>query len=136
MKITKFEIFSDYENMRIADQALRDLLEQNGIKEEIIGICELAFHELLNNIVDHAYKGVHTNTIQIEMKIHEKQLKIQTEDSGIQSTLNLETVSMPDPMDLMEGGYGLAIILSQMDSVNYSFENGKNIWKLQKNISS
>lgn len=134
MNTKSLVIYSDYENMRIADQALRDLLQENSVREETIGICELAFHELLNNIVDHAYNGQPSNPIQISMMIEKKTLEIRTEDNGIPSNVNLETVSMPDPLDLMEGGYGMAIIVSQMDAVKYAAENGKNIWILRKNL--
>lgn len=134
MKTTRLEIKSDYANIRTADQALRDMLEKQGVKEEVIGVCELASHELLNNIVDHAYVDNPAGVIQITLTIDHKTLEIRTEDDGLPSTLDLSAVTMPDPLDLMEGGYGLAIMLSQMDSVNYSIENGKNVWKLQKTI--
>ncbi len=134
MKTTRLEIKSDYANIRTADQALRDMLEKQGVKEEVIGVCELASHELLNNIVDHAYVDNPAGVIQITLTIDHKTLEIRTEDNGLPSTLDLSAVTMPDPLDLMEGGYGLAIMLSQMDSVNYSIENGKNVWKLQKTI--
>ena len=121
-----------YQDIRIADLALHELLESQGVSDDHIIPCELAFHELLINLIDHAYGGDPTRTIEIELTADSRSINIQTIDSGKPNNLDLSVISMPDPEDLFEGGYGLAIILSQMDQVSYQTENNKNVWRLVK----
>ena len=124
-----------YQDIRIADQALHEMLDSLGVSDDHIIPCELAFHELLINLIDHAYEGDPTRIIEIELIADSSCINIQTIDSGKPNNLDLSAISMPDPLDLIEGGYGLAIILSQMDHVSYQTENNKNVWKLEKRFT-
>ncbi len=129
MQIT---IQSTYESVRSADEALRALLSQAGVSESLSPACELAVHELLTNLVDHAYTGDPTGKVEVEMTVTEQSLRVQTRDTGIPPNLDLYNISMPNPEDLAEGGYGLAIILTLMDEVSYQTQNGQNLWHLVK----
>jgi anti-sigma regulatory factor (Ser/Thr protein kinase) len=62
------------------------------------------------------------------------QIFIQTEDAGTPANIKMEDVHMPNPEDLAEGGYGMAIIRSLMDDIRYESAQGKNIWTLVKNL--
>ena len=58
-------ISSTYESLRNATNAVRSVLSEAGIADEVIGICELAVQELLTNLVEHAYKEDTTKSIKI-----------------------------------------------------------------------
>jgi len=127
-------VHADYKDIRLACERLKTLLTQAGAYEENIGLCELALQELLTNIVTHAYEGNPNGQITVRLASNRQQVFIQTEDEGKPARVNLEEVHMPDPDDLAEGGYGLAIIHSVMDEVWYESAQGKNIWKLMKRV--
>lgn len=131
---TDLIIDADYEQLRIPGGILRELAGRAGIPEETISLCELVLQELLTNLVDHAYCGVSTGKISIHLQVEPAKILIKTEDSGEAANLILENVSMPDPSELQEGGYGMAIIKSLMDEVSYRHENRKNIWLLVKKL--
>lgn len=126
---------STYLDVRTADEALRSLLSAAQIPEAVIGSCELALHELLINLVDHAYSGDATQSIRIILSLEVGALVIQTVDTGEPVRINLETISLPDPTELAEGGYGMGLIRSLVDQVEYQTKDGQNIWTLRKKVS-
>lgn len=125
---------ANYEEIRQPCERLRHNLRQAGVSEEIAGQCELALQELLTNLVDHAYEGNPNGQIAVRMAGNRGQIFIQTEDTGLPAKIKMEDVHMPDPEDLAEGGYGMAIIRSLMDDVRYETAQGKNVWIMVKNL--
>lgn len=125
---------ANYEEIRQPCERLRHNLHQAGVSEEIAGQCELALQELLTNLVDHAYEGNPNGQIAVRMAGNRGQIFIQTEDTGLPAKIIMEDVHMPDPEDLAEGGYGMAIIRSLMDDVRYETAQGKNVWIMVKNL--
>ncbi len=129
---TNLTISAQYEQLRLPAAALRELGTRAGAPEEIIGLCELALQELLTNLVDHAYGKGLAGQIHINIRVEPAHIQIKTEDSGQPAQINLDSVSMPDPGALMEGGYGMAIIKNLMDDVSYRRENDLNTWVLTR----
>ena len=127
-------IYANYEEIRQPCERLRLNLRQAEISEEIAGLCELSLQELLTNLVDHAYEGNPNGQITVRMASNRGQIFIQTEDAGTPANIKMEDVHMPNPEDLAEGGYGMAIIRSLMDDIRYETAQGKNIWTLVKNL--
>jgi serine/threonine-protein kinase RsbW len=134
MRTESVIIQATYEEIRRPSEVLRSLFRNIHISEEITNGCELALHELLTNLVDHSYEGDGRQTINVKVTYHPTWVLLETVDTGTPMQLGLHHVRMPDPTDLAEGGYGLAIIQSLMDEVRYRYENGRNIWQLVKYI--
>ncbi|MBK9208669.1 MAG: ATP-binding protein [Anaerolineales bacterium] len=72
--------------------------------------------------------------IEVRLQVDGKRLIIETRDSGIPANIKLESVAMPDPLELQVGGYGMAIIQALMDEVQHQYKNEKNLWTLTKKI--
>lgn len=125
---------SNNRDIRIPCDYLRIYSKRAGVPEETINMCELALQELLTNLVDHAYAGDLNQLIKVAFSISPEQIIIHTYDTGIPAQVNLDAVQMPQPEELAEGGYGIAIMKSVMDEVNYSHSNGTNEWILVKNL--
>lgn len=125
-------IQATYASVRAADEALRALLNAAQTPEETSSACELAFHELLTNLVDHAYPGQPHREIQVHIQISDQKIQMETRDEGTPAHLNMDEIAMPDPEALAEGGYGLAIIQTLMDEMKYFTKNGQNTWQLVK----
>ena len=134
MSNEKMTVNANYKDIRIPSEKLRTMLKRANVSEDITGLCELALHELLTNLVDHAYEGVSNGLIEVQLSCTSDSVIMQTQDSGTPANVNLDQVHMPDPADLAEGGYGMAIIRSLMDDVNYGTSQGKNIWQLIKHL--
>ncbi|NOT85156.1 MAG: ATP-binding protein [Methylococcaceae bacterium] len=101
---------------------------------------ELALAEAVNNCIEHAYCGSDQQQVIIKFTLLNDRLLIEIIDEA-DIAFNpelLENLSVDfdyDPLDidnLPESGFGLKIIKSSMDGVNYRRENGKNHWILTK----
>ena len=93
--------------------------------------------ESLNNVIKHSYKGLSGKKIDLIVSINPKSIDIDIMETGIPRT-NIEKPKLEfNPDDLSsapEGGMGLYIIESLMDSTNYESNNGLNITSFSKNL--
>lgn len=90
----------------------------------------LAIHELLVNVVEHAYDGKH-GKIDIQVAVGDM-LKVLIRDYASQGFDIPETIKEPDPLDLPENGMGLFIIYDTFDAVTYQRLEDGNQWELEK----
>lgn len=134
MESVSFQIPAGFERLRSASVALRELLSRHEVKEDIVNGCELALQELLTNIVEHSYEEDESRFIRVNLRVEGMRFIVETEDDGIPAIVNLEKVAMPDPLDLQVGGYGMALIMLLMDTVEHQNRDGKNYWVLTKAI--
>lgn len=123
-----------YEEIRQPCERLRGLLNRAGVPDETAGLCELALQELLTNLIDHAYEGHPNGQITVRVDYSPEQITIETEDAGIPARINLDNIHMPDPEELAEGGYGMAIIRALMDEIHYKSGQDRNTWTLTKKL--
>ena len=131
----KLVIPASYPDIRIADECLRSIMLASKISDEVVSGCELALHELLINLVDHAYCGDSSGQITINLRLEEDVLQIQTFDTGNPVNVDLNNISMPEPETFSEGGYGMALIQMLVDNINYQRSGNQNIWTLVKRIT-
>jgi serine/threonine-protein kinase RsbW len=103
---------------------------------------EQAVAETVNNCIEHALCGSEGYQITINCELLNDRLFIEITDEGKQFDSerlnNLNTGFDYDPRDipgLPEGGFGLSVLKSCMDIVNYRREGGKNHWLLTKFFS-
>ena len=134
MKTESIAMHATYKDVRLPSERLRAMLSANHVAEDIINGCEMALHELLTNLVDHAYEGDGSKTITVNIAYQKTSILIETQDTGKPAKVDLNKISMPEPEHLAEGGYGLALIQALMDEVKYKSNNGKNVWQLVKHI--
>ena len=134
MQTESITVHATYDDIRRPSELLRRLFNSNRVSEEITNGCELALHELLTNLVDHSYEADGSQLILVKVTCSQAWILLETRDTGAPMTLELDQVRMPEPSELAEGGYGVAIIRTLMDEVKYGFENGTNIWQLKKYV--
>ena len=84
---------------------------------------ELCVSEACTNAIKYGGSEEREDTITLYFEIHPDKLVIKVQDKG--SGFNLKNLPAPDLESLPERGYGLYIIRSKMDDVDYSrTENG------------
>lgn len=94
-------------------------------------VITLVVQELGVNIVEHGYQeksGDMTLTVTVGMT----SIIIDVIEQAPNVFVPPTEISMPDPLDLPEGGWGLYLIYQIMDEVNYKSHNGTNSWHLIK----
>ena len=129
---TDLTVIANFEQLRKPAELLKELCSQSGVPAETFSLVELALQELLTNQVEHAYENNSAGTIKLQFNVDADKILIVSEDAGLKATFDLNKVKMPDPLELAEGGYGMAIIKNVMDDVSYRRLDGRNIWKLMK----
>jgi sigma-B regulation protein RsbU (phosphoserine phosphatase) len=99
--------------------------------EEFINDIKLVAEEWLANIVNHAYHEEHSGTLDIALRIDDKEITIVFKDSA--AAFNpLTDYDDTGQRDHSEGGRGLSIIRSLTDKQHYTRENGHNVFTLTK----
>jgi sigma-B regulation protein RsbU (phosphoserine phosphatase) len=101
------------------------------ISEEFINDIKLVAEEWLANIINHAYVKEHHGTLDITLRIDDKEMTIVFRDSA--AAFNpLTDYDDTGERDYSEGGRGLSIIRSLTDKQHYARENGHNVFTLTK----
>jgi serine/threonine-protein kinase RsbW len=93
-----------------------------------------AFVEAFNNAVIHGYEGHAGGLVEVELEVSAKKLSLKVIDEG--RGFKPDAVPEPDLDALPEGGMGLFIMKSFMDSVDYRRVQGKNVLTMEKALGS
>jgi anti-sigma regulatory factor (Ser/Thr protein kinase) len=96
---------------------LADVARSRGFDERQALDLALAVNEACANIHRHAYAGRRDGTIEFRLEMQGETLRIRIRDFG--SRFHPGEYRTPDPDELSESGYGLFLIHSLMDEVEY-----------------
>lgn len=137
-QITAVELPADYSSLETARTSLESVLAHlPGLpqSESSLYNLQLALHEILTNIIQHAYQGSPTGRIRLIFSVDEidRQLMIETHDWG--RPFDLAATPTPDLDHPQEHGYGLFLIHALMDQVTYLPQDDGNTWRLVKNLA-
>jgi len=92
---------------------------------------ELVLAEVLNNVVEHAYRDTIDGLIEIRFSHHPDRLKLHIIDQGVAMPSNrlpagrLASLSV-DIADLPEGGFGWHLINELTENLRYQRHNDEN----------
>lgn len=91
----------------------------------------LVIQELCVNIVEHGYAG-EAGKIALTLSESPTHLEITIQDWTSRPFAPPDDITLPDPMDLPEGGWGLYLIYQIMDKVVHTPLPDGNRWQLIK----
>jgi Anti-sigma regulatory factor (Ser/Thr protein kinase) len=94
---------------------------------------QLATHELCTNIIQHAYQAsTGSERIEIQFCLDRKarRFRVNLRDRGRQ--FDITEVAEPDLEQAQVHGYGLFLVRSLMDQVEYTHKGGYNEWQIVK----
>ncbi len=112
-------------------------LEQQECAMKTMMQINIAVEEVFVNIASYAYQPeVGEAEIQVEVCEDPLRVVIQFLDSGKPfDPLAMEDAdTSPEALQERIGGLGILIVKKTMDAVRYSYENGKNILTIVKNL--
>lgn len=137
MAINKFSLTSEYHNISLVSKKIKTFLDKEKVDEKIIDPVLISLMEALNNSIEHAYKEEQGNNIDVIVSVLQTKVEIDILETGFART-NFDKPSLefdPDDLDnVPEGGMGLFIIDSLMDSTSYTSNNGVNTTTFSKLI--
>jgi len=134
-----FIVKNEIQDINIAVEHFEGFCEKNEINLAIVQKFNIAFDELLNNIIVYGYDDDNEHEIEVDVELKGERLVINIADDGI--PFNPFKQSPPDTMLSVEerkmGGLGIHIVKNLMDEYNYKRNVDKNIITLVKyNINS
>lgn len=116
---------------KIGEDIARTLKGYNGDRSDLAYQVNLVLTESMTNAILHAPpKNQDNRQIHINIAIINDNLHIKVYDQG--EGFDLESLPPQDFQGLKEGGRGIFIIQSIMDSVTYSKEGGVNVIEMIK----
>ena len=137
MAISKFSITSEYHNISTVSRKIKKFMKENRVDKDVYDPVLISLMEALNNSIEHAYLEKEGNSIEVIVTLGRTKVEIDILETGIART-KFEVPKLEfDPDDLStapEGGMGLYIMHSLMDSVTYSSVNGVNTTSFFKRI--
>lgn len=94
---------------------------------------ELAVIEILGNIVEHAWIADEGHPserrLSLRLSLTGPALEAVMSDNGRPSAIDLSAATMPD--EDAESGRGLALTLAAVDTLDYTREGDRNVWRIR-----
>jgi anti-sigma regulatory factor (Ser/Thr protein kinase) len=113
-----------------------DFASQHGISPEVRAVIDIAFDEMLSNIVFYAYRDGDTRAIEIRVDFDGQRVTAVIGDDGVP----LNPFAYPAPntdLPLGErdvGGCGIHLVRTMLDHVSYRRHLNRNIITLVKRV--
>lgn len=133
----KFTVPARLEQLESVQDFISQELERCGCDMHVQMQIEMAVEEIFVNIAHYAYdSGAGDATIQCEILENPLRTVIQFMDHGTPfDPLKKEDAdTSPEALNAREGGLGILMVKKLMDEVSYSYEDGKNILTIHKNL--
>ena len=108
---------SRVEEIRRARQWVTAHARAAGLSDTEIRNVGLALSEACANVIKHAYRGQPNHCIELQLNIDDVRLELTIRDTG--TKFDLASYQSPNLNEPQESGYGIFIIRSLMDEVDY-----------------
>ncbi len=127
-------ITNDIQQIRKLSELIDKIAEENKISNQLHSSINLAVEEAVTNVICYAYGEKKNMPIDINVFVREGEIKFDIEDSGkpFDPTAAPKANTASDADQRQVGGLGIHLFKNIMDSVNYSYRDGKNILSLTK----
>ncbi|MFP4032433.1 MAG: ATP-binding protein, partial [Desulfococcaceae bacterium] len=130
-----FTLANDVSELRRLFATLAPLSRAIGLGPETAGDVRLAIEEVISNICRHGYPKNCSGRVEIAFRLEKETLRIEVRDDG-RPFNPLSEAPEPDlsrPFEEREiGGLGVFLVRRLMDRVNYGFEDGRNVFTMEK----
>lgn len=126
------DLTSNPREIELVLERLDEILEKTGLEELAAFRFRCAVVEIVNNCIQHAYRGEPGNPIKINFHLQAERLALVVQDRGPKFTGPAKS-SQSDP--LAESGRGIEIIKAGVNKIEYSRKNGWNYCRFELAIS-
>ena len=124
-----------FDHVFVSSKKIREYCLSHRISDKMCDEIEICIVEALNNIIEHSYKSISSNCINIEANFQKPILEIKIFDAGMPRKNFSKPELNIDPSDidsLPERGMGLFIISQLTDELIYESNHGINILTMIK----
>lgn len=135
----KYVVHATLDEVAWVTEAVRGLIPLRLPEEDSYAI-ELGIAEVLTNIVQHGYLGQKDGSITVNWKEYMNRLEVNISDRGLPIPSGLLKREARNPFDfdlnniqeLSENGFGLMLVKTVFDRVDYQSSEGVNRMHLEK----
>ena len=116
----------------IGEHIAKELEGYSGDREALAYHLNLVLTEATANAIKHAKDNDPKDSVKITINIEKNELNIKVFDHG--QGFDLEKVPIPDLDHPKEGGMGIYLIRTLMDSVSYTRQKNCNVLEIVKHL--
>lgn len=112
---------------------LETLLREHGFSDELVHDLSLVAEEVLVNIVHYGYKHRHDEEAEITVHLsvdETRKVRLEVRDDAV--AFNPLLVEDRDPDDDRVGGWGIPMLKTLTDSVEYERQGNENVLVMQR----
>lgn len=125
-------IICDFSTVKEVSSEIRSVIQVEVLDETWVAQFELAIVEAINNIVEHSYADSNEGYLAVKVSVTPKGIEVVLSDKGKTMDVLGSLRELPNPEDLPEGGWGMFIIESYVDDIDYKTTRGVNYLSLVK----
>lgn len=114
-RVVSLVIPAKAEYIALGRLALTGLLRSRAVEPEVIADVKLALTEACSNSIRHAYADGRAGEVEIRYELADSSLSVEVWDEG--AGFEAERLAV-DPLELDEGGLGIAIIRALTDDLS------------------
>ena len=130
------------ENLDVVQNMVEEMLENAGAQTKIIYTVAIALEEMFVNVCHYAYKG-ETGDVTMEAGV----IDCEDDGTGIKHAIRIRLTDSGIPYDPLAkedpditlsaeersiGGLGIFMVKKSMDSVQYEYKDGHNVFTMEK----
>ena len=137
-----FSIASKLEHVWVLRASIGGILTQAEVAEEDIFLLQLAVSEVVNNSIEHGYRGKTDGCIDVSMKRNCSELRIDIEDNAtplpverLKEMIRYQASEIEANRNWPSRGHGLQIVLGAINSLDVARVAGRNRVTLRKTIT-
>ncbi len=131
------ELHATPEEIMRAVEALQEFGEAREIPGKILFGLTLALEECGSNIVNHGLLRDPEKTFRVSFDLNDTGITIELRDPGPEFDPTLRPAGDPEADDdAPPGGWGIFLVRRYTDEILYAREDGENVLRLTKNLSS
>jgi serine/threonine-protein kinase RsbW len=117
-------------------QTLAEFGQRHGLASRAMHDLDLALEEILINIISYGYTDNREHEIKVRLSAQPGEVRAEVEDDG--QPFNPLAAPEPDTAQSLEkrtiGGLGIHLVRQLMDGLEYERQDGKNLFRMQKNL--
>jgi serine/threonine-protein kinase RsbW len=118
------------------NQTLAEFGQRHGLASKAMHDLNLALEEILINIISYGYTDDREHEIKVRLSAQPGEVRAEVEDDG--QPFNPLAAPAPDTAQSLEertiGGLGIHLVRTLMDGLEYQRQEGKNLFRMQKNL--
>ncbi len=133
--LKKLRIESKMANLRVVENAVDDITNKLGIKEDNYGKILVATLEAVNNAIAHGNNGDPEKIVEIEITIEKNQIKVKITDEG--EGFNPDSIPDPTMPENIEeiSGRGVFLMTKLSDKIKFN-KKGNSVTMTFKEVDA